>query len=116
VRRDWEPEDIIACWTLVEDDLPNLAGRNHANLLGFSLLLKFFELEGRFPDHAGEVPQPAVEYVAQQVKVPLEAWVDYAWSGSTIKLHRSQVGAADRARPGGRPHDATAPGRRDHCF
>src|SRR5439155_20916823 len=49
VRRDWEPEDLIACWTLVEDDLPLLAGKKGATLLGFGLFLKFFELEARFP-------------------------------------------------------------------
>ena len=32
-----------------------------------------------------------MDYVAQQVKVSPEAWADYAWSGRTIKLHRSQV-------------------------
>jgi hypothetical protein len=32
-------------------------------------LLKFFELEGRFPRHAGEPPPAAVACLAQQVKV-----------------------------------------------
>jgi hypothetical protein len=32
-------------------------------------LLKFFEQEGRFPRHSGEVPKAAVDYVAGQVKV-----------------------------------------------
>jgi hypothetical protein len=40
-----------------------------ATRLGFTLLLKFFELEGRFPRHAGEVRQAAVDYAAQQVGV-----------------------------------------------
>jgi hypothetical protein len=30
------------------------------------LTLKFFELEGRFPRHAGELPPAAVSYVAQR--------------------------------------------------
>lgn len=36
------------------------------------LRLKFFEVEARFPEGAGEVPAPAVAYIAQQVKVPAE--------------------------------------------
>jgi hypothetical protein len=33
-------------------------------------MLKFFEIEGRFPEFIEEFPQPAVEYVAGLVKVP----------------------------------------------
>ena len=33
-------------------------------------MVKFFDLEGRFPAHAGELPQAAVDYVARMVKVP----------------------------------------------
>ncbi|MFC6903284.1 DUF4158 domain-containing protein [Nonomuraea dietziae] len=59
--------------------------------LGFGLLLKFFEQEGRFPRHAGEVPRAAVDYVAGQVKVDPALFSDYRWSGSTIEYHRAQV-------------------------
>ncbi|MFF4796487.1 hypothetical protein ACFY2M_44335 [Streptomyces sp. NPDC001276] len=37
--------------------------------VGFGLLLKFLELEGRFPDVLEEVPSAAVEYFADLVKV-----------------------------------------------
>jgi hypothetical protein len=47
VRREWEPEDLVACWTLVEADWELLANKTGATRLGFASLLKFFELEGR---------------------------------------------------------------------
>jgi hypothetical protein len=38
-------------------------------------MLKFFELEGRFPADAAEVPAAALEYLAGQVKVTdLSLW------------------------------------------
>jgi hypothetical protein len=37
--------------------------------LGFSVLLKFFEIDGRFPEYAAEVPEQAVVYLAEQVRV-----------------------------------------------
>jgi hypothetical protein len=49
VRREWEPEDVVACWTLVEADRELIANKTGATRLGFTPLLKFFELEGRFP-------------------------------------------------------------------
>ncbi len=54
-------------------------------------MLKCFELEGRFPRAAAELPHAAVEYVAAQVKVPAAALDGYQWSGSTIDYHRSQI-------------------------
>jgi len=59
MRREWEPEDLIACWTLVEDDWRLVANKRGGSRLAFALLLKFFELEGRFPRHVGELPRQA---------------------------------------------------------
>ncbi len=61
--------------------------------LGFALLLKFFEAEARFPEAAKEVPAAAVEYVAQQVKVPAAAWADYNWESKTIQRHQVEIRA-----------------------
>ena len=63
MRREWEPEDLIAGWTLLDDDWVLVGNKTGVTRLGFGLLLKFFELEGRFPRHAGEIPKAAVDYV-----------------------------------------------------
>ncbi|WP_424922626.1 DUF4158 domain-containing protein [Streptomyces sp. wa53] len=91
VRREWEPEDLIEVWTLLEEDQERLRNKSGANRLGFALLLKFFEVEARFPEDAAEVPAAAVSYVAQQVRVPAEEWGAYDWSGRAIKRHRMEV-------------------------
>lgn len=57
VRREWEPEELIVAWTLLDDDWELVANKADATRLGFCLLLKFFELEARFPRHVGELPQ-----------------------------------------------------------
>lgn len=67
MRRESEPEELIASWTLVEDDWRLVGNKAGATRLGFALLLKFFELEARFPRHAADVPPAAVAYVAGQV-------------------------------------------------
>ncbi|MET8054742.1 DUF4158 domain-containing protein [Streptosporangium sp. NPDC005286] len=91
MRREWEPEELIAAWTLLDGDWELVGNKTGTTRLGFSLLLKFFEQEGRFPRHAGEVPKAAVDYVAGQVKVDPELFGEYRWSGSTIEYHRAQV-------------------------
>jgi hypothetical protein len=91
VRREWEPEDLIACWTLVDGDAGLVGNKSGPTRLGFVLMLRFFELEGRFPRHAGELPEAAVKYMAQQVKVDAANLASYDWSGRTIKYHRAQI-------------------------
>ena len=78
MRREWEPEDLVACWTLVEHDERELvAYKRGATRLGFALMLKFFEIDARFPRHVGEYPPAAVDYVARQVGVDPGELVDY---------------------------------------
>ncbi|MFF2964442.1 DUF4158 domain-containing protein [Streptomyces sp. NPDC057963] len=91
MRQDWEPEDLIEIWTLLEDDMERVRNKSGATRLGFALLLKFFEVEARFPESAKEMPAAAVDYVAQQVKVPAGAWADYDWQGDRIKRHRKEI-------------------------
>ena len=62
--------------------------------LGFALLLKFFELEARFPRDAGEIPPTAVGYVAEQVRVDADAFELYDWAGRAVERHRVQIRGA----------------------
>jgi hypothetical protein len=91
MRREWDPEDLIACWTLVGGDWGLVDNKTGATRLGFALLLKYFEVDAGFPRHAGDVPRAAVDYMADQVKVDPRLFADYAWSGRTIEYHRAQI-------------------------
>ncbi|NUQ97167.1 MAG: DUF4158 domain-containing protein [Streptomyces sp.] len=93
MRQDWEPEDLIEVWTLLGDDMKRVRNKSGVARLGFALLLKFFEVEARFPESAHEVPAAAAEYVAQQVKVSAEVWADYDWQSRTIQRHRGEIRA-----------------------
>ncbi|MFE0062272.1 DUF4158 domain-containing protein [Streptomyces sp. NPDC059003] len=91
MRQEWEPEDLIEVWTLLEDDMGRLRNKSGANRLGFAVFLKFFEVEAWFPEDAGEVPAPVVPYLAQQVKVPAEEWAACDWTSRAIKRHRVEI-------------------------
>ncbi|MGH7743885.1 MAG: Tn3 family transposase [Candidatus Dormibacteria bacterium] len=90
MRREWELEDLIECWTLDEAEFGLLVNKSGATRLGFALMLKFFEQEARFPRRE-DVPRAAVEFVAGQVKVDPGLFGEYQWSGSTIEYHRGQI-------------------------
>jgi len=91
VRHDWDPEDLLASWTLLEADWELVANKAGATRLGFALLLKFFELKARFPRDRGELPAAAVTFVAEQLGVPAGELAGYDWAGRSIKYHRAQV-------------------------
>ncbi|MGW0593784.1 DUF4158 domain-containing protein [Streptosporangium sp. NPDC002607] len=103
VRREWELEDLIECWTLDEVELEPLGNKTGATRLGFALLLKFFELEVRFPRRE-DMPRAAVEFMAGQVKVDAVLFADYQWSAA-----RSSTTGRRSARRTGRGRPVSTP-------
>lgn len=91
MKRNWQPEELVEHWTLLNDDLALLANKTEQNRLGFALLLKFFQLEARFPQQSQEIPLVVVDYVARQVGVVPDKYSKYDWQGRTIKYHRAQI-------------------------
>ncbi|WP_220213237.1 DUF4158 domain-containing protein [Streptomyces shenzhenensis] len=99
VRQEWSPEELLANWTLVDGDWALVANKSGTTRLGFSLLLKFFELEGRFPEVPEKVPPAAVEFVAGLVKVPATDFAKYPLVGRIAEYHRKQIREALGFRP-----------------
>ena len=67
--------------------------------LGFAVMLKFYEIEGRFPAYPQEVPPAAVSYLGSLVKVDPALFAKYSWTGRSIKYHRSQIRKVYGTRP-----------------
>lgn len=63
MKRNWQPEELVECWTLLANELELLAHKKPQNRLIFALLLKFFELEARFPESDHEIPAVVVNYI-----------------------------------------------------
>lgn len=91
MRQEWSPEDLVGCWTLVEGDWDQVGNKSGPTRLGFALLLKFFEVEGRFPAFAEEIPPVAVDYVAGLVKVPAAEFAKYDLTSRAAVFHRAQI-------------------------
>lgn len=91
MKRQWDIEELIEHFTLVKKDLDLLANKSGPTRLGFALLLKCFQLEGRFPRAKHEIPKDAVNYVAHQLKLDPAIFAQYDWDGRTVKSHRVQI-------------------------
>jgi Domain of unknown function (DUF4158) len=91
VRQRWEIDELIESWSLVSEDLGVIGNKSDTTRLGFAVLLKFFELEARFPTSPAEVPIEAVAFVARQLNLRFDVWNRYEWSGRSWKRHRRQI-------------------------
>jgi len=87
-------DDVDDRWMLRAADRALLGNKTGATRLGFAVLLKLFQAEGRFPRRAEDVPAAAIEVIAGQVGVAAAAWQGYDWRGRTVEYHRAQVRAA----------------------
>ncbi len=92
--------DIEDRWTLRAADRALLGNKTGATRLGFAVLLKLFQADGRFPRRSEDVPVAAVEALASQVDVPTAAWQGYSWRGRTIEYHRAQIRGRGRGGSG----------------
>ena len=99
MRAEWEPDELIEAWTLVKSDWDLIANKAGVTRLGFAVMLKFYEIEGRFPAYREEVPQAAVDYLGSLVMVEPALFAKYSWRGRTIEYHRAQIRRAYGTRP-----------------
>ena len=99
MQAEWEPDELIDAWTLTGGDWDLIANKAGATRLGFAVMLKFYEIEGRFPAYPEEVPPAAVRYLGSLVKVEPALFARYSWSGRSIKYHRSQIRKVYGTRP-----------------
>src|SRR5271165_40629 len=83
--------DIDDRWALHASDRALLGNKTGATRLGFAILLKMFQANGRFPYRLEEVPVAAVEAIASQIEVPAEAWRSYDWRSRAATYHRAQI-------------------------
>ena len=69
MKRHWDEQELAEHWSLGPGEWEMLTNRTDRSRLGFAVLLKFFQIEGRFPRDRGEVPAAASDYLADQLEV-----------------------------------------------
>jgi hypothetical protein len=68
MKRNWTKEELEQQWTLFEQEHKLLKNKAGANLLGVAVLMKYFQVTGRFPDDPGEVPRDVIRFIAANLK------------------------------------------------
>jgi len=91
MKYNWHPEELIEHWTLSVDEKSLARGKRRPLKLGYIVLLKFFQFQGRFPKSPQEVPRRVVKHIASQLEIDPTSWRQYDWRGRTIKYHRAEI-------------------------
>ena len=99
MKQHWNAQELVEFWTLRESEKQLLDQRTERGRLGLAVMLKFFQLEGRFPFYHKEVPLLAVDFIADQLAIPTSTWFDYPLKGRSGKRDREQLRAFLGFRP-----------------
>ena len=99
MKRCWDEQDLIEHWTLISAERALLANRTERGNIGVAVLVKFFQLNGRFPHHHKDVPGPVLAFIGEQLSVPPAAWFDYDLKGRSSQRDREQIRAFLGFRP-----------------
>ena len=91
MKRKWENHELVEHWTIEIEEREAILRKKGANRLGFALLLKFFQREGRFPEKKNEISKVVQVFVAEQLGLPADLYQDYNWQGRAIKHHRAEI-------------------------
>jgi Domain of unknown function (DUF4158) len=91
MKQAWHPDELTHHWTLSDDDYRLLGAKTGATRLAFTVLLKAFQYEGRFPLRRDTVPMPVIAYLAAQVAVPSAAYATADWDGRSARRHQAEI-------------------------
>jgi hypothetical protein len=98
MKRTWTSEELLEHFTLLPDELAAVGNKSGTTRLGFAVLLKCLQYEGRFPRTRQEVAPDVVRFLATQVGVDAALFANSAWEGRTIEAHRAQIREISKMR------------------
>jgi Transposase and inactivated derivatives, TnpA family len=91
MKRNWELEELIENFTIMPNEMALLGNKTGETRLGFMVLLKFFQLEARFPNSKNEVPKVVVKYIAKQMQLTGVQFENYDINSRVHFYHKQQI-------------------------
>jgi hypothetical protein len=89
--RDWSRGELAEHWSLGFEELGRIEGKSESLRLGFAAQIKFYQIVGRFPHSAQQIPRPARDYLCDQLGRPVAELFDYDWTGRNGQRHRAEI-------------------------
>ena len=100
MRQYFTPQELTDHFTMLPQEYVLLANKSGVNRLGFVILFKYCQWEGRFPEHWQEVPRCLVQHIAATLDLPVDHLRAYDLAGRTARYHKEQIREWLGFRPG----------------
>ncbi|WP_026808952.1 Tn3 family transposase [Arenibacter latericius] len=91
MKRNWTADEILEYFTILEKEMVLVSGFKNTGKLGFLVILKFFQIEAKFPVSKEEIPYALIQFIAKQLHSPLQDFDDYPLDGRTFKRHKNLI-------------------------
>lgn len=91
MKRNWTTDELIDLFTITPKDFELIGNKTGATRLGFSILLKWFQVEARFPSGKSEIPEAITAFIAKQLKQHPRLFQDYKWQDRSFVYHKVQI-------------------------
>lgn len=91
MKRIWDVDELAEHWSLKFEETQLLKTKPARNHLAFVAQLKYYQNTGRFPLATNDIPETALHYLADQLKVVVEQIQEYDWLGRSGTRHRREI-------------------------
>ena len=88
---DWDQSDLWQVWTLAQVEIDWIMRKPARLRLGYAVQLKFYAWRGRFVENPRDVPDEAIEFVAQQIGANTADFLAVDWPKRTGRRHREDI-------------------------
>ena len=61
------------------------------NKLGFAIVLKTHKYLGYIPDSKKKIPEAIISWIAGQLELPIQYFIEYKWKSRSFKFHLSII-------------------------
>jgi TnpA family transposase len=90
---DLDLDELVADWTLVDDEPALAAKKQGVGRLAFALQLKVYGRHGRFISDSSELSDEIIDYVGRQVGADVASLDGFDWSSRAVRFHRAEIRA-----------------------
>ena len=91
VKPNWDTEELIENWTLLPQELELVKNKVGGNQIGFTLLLKYFQLFARFPEDKSSIPKVIISFIASQINIPESSYSNFDFKGRSARVYRAEI-------------------------
>ncbi|MED3330298.1 Tn3 family transposase [Bacillus thuringiensis] len=93
MKKNWTEDELLEHFILVDIERKLIGNKTGASRLGFTVLLKYFQHEARFPIKKSDVPKAVIEYIAKQLNLSSNLFDEYRWGSEerNYTYHRKQI-------------------------